>query len=191
MIWWDHGIARSRYGDRVPFFCAVPYGANTEPWFYLRRSAHYLQNALPGALVAIGVREPGADLFGDAIGVGPLRGLLLLGRPIARVLPQDGTMAEITRLVLDDGFPRGTASALIRFALATAKKRGIRRVDALHDRSRHSGCAYRKAGMRKLSKTKARTTGGWESRDRSQSAIEAGHRKKQRWTWEASWEDAA
>lgn len=184
-------LATERFGDRIPFFCIVSYGINTEAWCYLRRSAHYLQNALPGALVAIGVREPGADLFGEPTGAGPLRGLLLLGRPIARVLPQDGTMAEITRLVLDDGFPKGTASNLIRFALETAPKRGIRRVDALHDRSRHSGCVYRKAGMRKLSKTKSRTTGGWESRNRSQSAIEAGHRKKQRWTWEASWAEAA
>lgn len=172
----------TRHGDRAPHFEVVPYGRGNAAWRYLDGSAHYLENPPPGALLAVGVYDEGVGLFDFPVGDGPLRGLLLLGRPTARMLPQDGTEAEITRLVLDDGFPRGTASALVRFAIARARARGIRRVIAYHDRTRHSGCIYRKAGMRKERKTEARTTSGWETRGRKASTVAAGQTPKTRWS---------
>ncbi len=169
----------TRFGALVPHFDRIRYDATAK--LYLDRSGHYLQNAPPGCLLAFAVRERGAGLGLVDVGDGPIRGLLLLGRPVARAMAQDGSVAEITRLVIDDGFPKGTASALVRFALASAWLAGITRVDALHDRGRHSGCVYRKAGMRKVAQIAMRTS-GWESRPRSASAIEHGRSAKTRWS---------
>lgn len=169
----------TRFGELVPFFARVPY--NKAARTYLDRSGHYLQNAPPGCLVAVACFETGRGLFDFDIARGAIRGLLLLGRPIARAMPQDGTVAEITRLVIDDGFPKGTASALVRSSFDYAKLAGIKRVDAIHDRTRHTGCVYKKAGMRPIADIPARVH-GWESRDRSASAVEAGKNPKRRWS---------
>lgn len=147
---------------------------------YLRDSGHYLQNPPPGCLFAVGVTELGPDLLSDvSVSIGPMRGLCLIGRPVARALPQDGSMGEITRLVLDAGLPHGTASAVLRFAASEAWHRGMASLVSYHDRSRHTGCIYRKAGFRKDGATKPRTS-GWGSRDRPASE-DAGSTSKRRW----------
>jgi hypothetical protein len=157
----------------------VPYDAETKAW--LQATDHYLGNAPPGALFAVGVRERRDVLFPDCpVAVGPLLGLCLLSRPIARMLPQDGSVAEVTRLWLDPSLPYGTASAVLRHAASVAKSRGVRSIISYHDRTRHSGCIYRKAGFRKDGIVTGSTT-GWASRKRSASACEAGKTSKRRW----------
>lgn len=126
----------------------LSYGRVEREWLD-RKGRHYLQNAPPSCLFALGVREAFAGLFGETIGQGPLLGLCLVGRPIARMLPQDGTVGEVTRMVLMPGLPHGTASAVLRKAAAIARARGMRSLIAYHDRTRHSGCIYRKSGFRK------------------------------------------
>lgn len=120
---------------------------------WLNRQSHYLENAPPGCLVCATV--------GDGM---RLQGIILIGRPRARGLPQDGSVGEITCLWLEDGLPRGTASALILFAFDLCRARGgMKRVISYHDRTRHTGCIYRKAGMRKNGVANP-LANGWASR---------------------------
>lgn len=147
----------------------ISYTAELREWLD-RKGKHYLQNAPPGCLFAIGVRERAVGLFGIPVGVGPLLGLCLVGRPIARALPQDGReVAEITRMVLVPGLPYGTASEVLRVAAEVARSRGVRSLIAYHDRTRHTGCIYRKAGFRRDGATVAKPR-GWGSRARRRSA---------------------
>ena len=106
-----------------------------------------------------------------------LAGICLLGRPIARMLPQDGTWAEITRMYLIPGLPKGVASDMLKFAFNRARDRGTHTVISYHDRTRHSGCIYRKAGMRKdgIVDTKGK---GWNSR---KGRAETQRTPKRRW----------
>ena len=160
----------------------VSYDEDTERW--LGRSGHYLQNPPPGCLFAIGVRQCEPMLFDDLpVPTGPLLGLCLLGRPIARLLPQDGTWAEITRMVLAPGLPHGTASSVLCVAFDEAWRRGVKTVISYHDRTRHTGCIYRKAGMRKDGTTKP-SKKGWGSRDRPNSDA-VGATSKRRWRIDA------
>ncbi len=149
-------------------FGVVIYGTPERAWLD-KVGKHYLQNAPPGCFFAVGVRASGADLLGHACGIGPLLGLCLLGRPVARRLPQDGTWAEITRMVLVAGLPHGTASEVLRFAATEARRRGMQTLIAYHDRTRHTGCIYRKAGFRKDGTTDPQL-GGWATRPRRTSA---------------------
>ena len=155
----------------------VSYGAREKLW--LAQSGHYLQRPLPGCLFAIGVYEAQPGLTGDLVSVGPLRGLCLVGRPTARALPQDGSVGEVTRMVLEPGLPHGTASAVLLRAAALARHRGMRELIAYHDRTRHTGCIYRKAGFRKDGVVSARRT-GWGSRSGRPSAGDT-PASKRRW----------
>jgi len=156
----------------------VSYDNAIKAW--LQSSDHYLNNAPPGCLFAIGVRESRAVLFDEIhVGVGPLLGICLVGRPVARQLPQDGSIGEITRLWLMPELPHGTASAVLRTAASVAKGRGMRALISYHDRTRHTGCIYRKAGFRRDGVVKPNAT-GWASRDRANSAT-AGATPKRRW----------
>jgi len=153
------------------------YNRAAKAW--LARSGHYLDNPPPGALFAVGVYSAEPGLFGDHVSAGGLRGLCLVGRPVARALPQDGTAAEVTRMVLEPGLPHGTASRVLRYAAAVCARRGVRVLYAYHDRSRHTGCIYRKAGFRRDGVT-APKPGGWASRPgRASGAYEA--TGKRRW----------
>ena len=143
----------------------VNYTATVRRW--LARSGHYLHNPPPGCLFAVGVLD-GWHLVG----------LCLIGRPAARMLPQDGTVGEITRMYLEPGLPHGTASAVLRFAFGAATGRGIGQIIAYHDRARHSGCIYRKAGMHKAGRVTARPI-GWASRDGRKATASS---SKRRWS---------
>lgn len=156
----------------------VPYDNRTRQW--LARSGHYLDNPPPGALFALAVQQATHGLFGT-VGDGTMRGLCVVGRPIARELPQDSTWGEIVRFVLVDGLPHGMASALLRATAEYARNRRnpMRVLIAYHDRTRHTGCIYRKAGFRKDAQVRARTT-GWGSRDNRKSADYAATPKR-RW----------
>jgi hypothetical protein len=146
---------------------------------WLKRSGHYLDNPPPGCLFCVGVREAMPDLLGVEVPAGRMVGLCLVGRPVARQLPQNGTWGEVTRMVLTEGLPWGTASALLRFVFAAAWRRGLLVVISYHDRTRHTGCIYRKAGMRKDGTTTPAGK-GWASRHRPASAT-AGVAPKRRW----------
>ena len=146
----------------------VSYDARACRW--LARSGHYLDNPPPGALFALTVQRASQGLF-DIVGDGTTLGMCVVGRPIARQLPQDGTWGEIVRFVLASGLPHGMASALLRATAEHARNRRkpIRVLIAYHDRTRHTGCIYRKAGFRKDTQVRARTT-GWGSRENRKSA---------------------
>jgi antitoxin (DNA-binding transcriptional repressor) of toxin-antitoxin stability system len=143
----------------------IPYDAAAKMW--LARSGHYLGNPPPGALFAVGVRRETTGLFGP-VGTGELVGLCVIGRPVARMLPQDGSVGEITRFVLAPGLPHGTASAVLRRAKEVATARGLESLIAYHDRTRHTGCIYKKAGFRRDGVSMPNAT-GWGTRNRPKS----------------------
>ena len=157
----------------------VMYGDSEKQW--LAASGHYLQNPPPGCLFAVGVRELRAELFADVqVPTGPLLGLCLIGRPVARQLPQDGSVGEVTRMVLMPGLPHGTASSVLRWAIDEASRRGMSSLISYHDRTRHTGCIYRKAGFRKDG-TSVSTGQGWSNRSGRERSATAGLTPKRRW----------
>lgn len=158
------------------------YDDAVKDWL-LRRSGHYLAAPPPGALLSMSLERLVPGLFGPVPSGGELLGLTLLGRPIARNLPQDGTWAELTRFVLAPGLPKETASHVLRcvaehwFSRARTDK-----IISYHDRSRHSGCIYRKAGFRKDGVTRAGTRRGtWKSRPGREQAASSEVASKRRW----------
>ena len=160
------------------YICREPYDDDTKEW--LGRSGHYLKNPPPGCLFCVVVRRGAPDLFGGIMATGPRLGLCLVGRPVARMLPQDGSVGEITRMVLLPGLPHGTASRVLVVAADHARARGMTSLIAYHDRTRHTGCIYRKAGFRKDGGTSAAAGKGWGSRGgRTSSTYEA--TPKRRW----------
>ena len=171
----------------------IAVGFTVEPYTneikaLLHASDHYLGNATPGALFAVVVRELVPGLFGDAPG-GAWRGVCLVGRPTARALPQDGSWGEVTRLWLDPRCPYGTASLVLRHAIQTARARGLEVLISYHDRTRHSGCIYRKAGMRRWG-TSTPSGVGWASRaGRASGSLKA--TAKRRWRIDLAGEVAA
>ena len=76
----------------------VPYDAHAKRWLD-DVGKHYLQNAPPGALFAIGVRSAEPGLCGETIGTGPLLGLCVVGVHRARLL-QNGSVGEITMVLV-------------------------------------------------------------------------------------------
>ena len=141
------------------------------------RESHYLAAPPPGCLFAVAVRELQPGLFGPTP-IGPLTGVLLVGRPIARMLPQDGSVGELIRVVLK-GCPYGTASKAIAHTAGVARARGMSAIIAYHDRSRHTGCIYRKAGFRKDGASTPPQGKGWASR--SGRRTDAQGTSKRRW----------
>jgi len=141
--------------------------------------SHYLAAPPPGCLFAVAVRPEAPGLFGP-VAAGPLMGVCLVGRPVARMLPQDGTVGEVVRLVLV-GCPYGTASALLRYAADVGRARGMDALISYHDRSRHTGCIYRKAGFRKDGVTKPPKGKGWGSRSGRAQAASSQGTSKRRW----------
>lgn len=154
---------------------------------YLARSGHYLDDPPPGAFLAVGLEMLTRGLFGD-VPDGRLIGLGVIGRPIARMLPQDGSCGELLRFVIDPGLPRCTASHLLRVAVeafaAWRSPRGVtpRSLITYHDRSRHSGCIYRKAAFRRDGVSRAGTRrGSWGTRPDRDDAVAAQVTSKRRW----------
>lgn len=161
------------------------YDDRTKEW--LGKSGHYLDAPPPGCLVAISLESLTRGLFGP-VPSGELLGLSVLGRPVARNLPQGGGWAELTRFVLTPGLPRETASHVLRVAAEIWF--GRPRAEVLisyHDRSRHSGCIYRKAGFRKDGVTRAGTRrGSWSSRPGREQAASSEVPSKRRWRLDAA-----
>lgn len=149
------------------------HGYQIEPYTHAMRdwlggTDHYLGNPPPGAMFAVAVRELRPALFGD-LPTGPLLGAVVVGRPVAPRLPQDGSVGQITRMWLDPSLPHGTASNVLRLTIWAAWARGCVSLITYHDRTRHTGCAYRKAGFRKDGVTNPGAL-GWGSREGRTSA---------------------
>ncbi len=143
---------------------------------------HYLGYAPPSCLFAVAVRRAVPGLFGESIGDGPVLGLCLVGRPTARKLPQDGSVGEVTRLFLERGLPHGAASMVLRYVADVARCRRdppMRELIAYHDRTKHAGCVYKKAGFKKdgVSRHQGR---GWGSRG-GRRAADVEITPKRRW----------
>lgn len=156
--------ARQELRD-LGFWCGTRrYDDATKDW--IARSGHYLDAPPPGALMVVSLEPFAPGLFGP-VPSGALHGLAVLGRPVARNLPQDSTWAELTRFVLARELEKmRVASLVLRVAaeLWFGRPRAERLI-SYHDRSRHSGCIYRKAGFRKDGVTRAGTRRGtWGSR---------------------------
>jgi antitoxin (DNA-binding transcriptional repressor) of toxin-antitoxin stability system len=146
---------------------------------WLGATDHYLGNPPPGALFAVVVRRMVPGLLGVDVPAGERVGVCVVGRPVARQLPQDGSVGEVVRMWLAPGLERGTASHVLRVAGEVAAARGMVALIAYHDRTRHSGCIYKKAGFRKDGATNP-SGKGWASRARPMSgAYEA--TPKRRW----------
>ncbi len=86
-------------------------------------------------------------------------------------------MGQITRMWLDPSLPHGTAER----AAADDLCHGLAGMALItyHDRTRHTGCAYRKAGFRKDGVTNPGAL-GWGSREGRTSAVMA-PTPKRRW----------
>ena len=158
--------------------CRVePYDGELRRW--LGATDHYLGNPPPGALFAVVVRSLVPGLMGDLVPAGERVGVCVVGRPVARKLPQDGSVGEVVRMWLAPGLEFGTASHVLRVAGEVAASRGMVALIAYHDRTRHTGCIYRKAGFKKDGATAPKTL-GWGSRTgRASGAYEA--TPKRRW----------
>ncbi len=159
-------------------FTTEPYTDDVKAW--LQNSSHYLGRSPPGCMYAVGVRLLVGGLWG-LVPCGELVGLCLVGRPVARMLPQDGSVGEITRMWLRPGLPHGTASALLRAAADVGRSRGVRSLISYHDRTRHTGCIYRKAGFRKDGATTPPTGKGWASHPRTAKSGDDARTSKRRW----------
>nr|AKH47311.1 hypothetical protein [uncultured marine virus] len=144
-----------------PWIGLISYTHAARAW--LQSKNHYLGNAPPGCLYAVGVAEPQPGLFVEPQ-PGRRTGICLVSRPVARGLPQDGSMGEVTRLWLEPGLPYGTASAVLRYAAELGRARGLSCLISYHDRTRHTGCIYRKAGFKKWGTTAAKAGAAWGSR---------------------------
>lgn len=156
------------------------YDDETKQW--LKKSGHYPDAPPPGALLAVSLESFVPGLFGP-VPSGALFGLALLGRPIARNLPQDGSWAELTRFVLAPGLAKETASHVLRVAAELWSARPISEaLISYHDRSRHSGCVYRKSGFRKDGVTRAGARRGtWASRPGREQGASSEVPSKRRW----------
>lgn len=158
---------------------AEPYTHAVRDW--LDASDHYLKNASPGGFFAVVVRPMRVGLFGGVPDETAILGVAVFGRPVARRLPQDGTMAEVTRMYLVPGLPHGTASRVLRVGVEHFGARGGLDVIAYHDRTRHTGCIYRKAGFRRWGGTKPHAA-GWGSRSGRVSSLQEATAKR-RWIY--------
>jgi hypothetical protein len=164
----------------------ISYTRSMRQWMNGKRKngkekGHYLENAPPGCLFAVGVYRAAPGLFpGTTQPSGPIQGICLIGRPIARKLPQDGSVGEVTRMYLCPGLPPRTASAVLRYAAAIARTRRIDSLIAYHDRTRHTGCIYRKAGFRKDGITDP-PPNGWGTRSQSAKSAKLPTTSKRRW----------
>ena len=168
----------TEHGSRSIWIGKVSYTAAVRRW--LQNTDHYLGSAPPGCLFAVGVMQCGMGLFEDVpVGDGVLRGLCVVGRPVARGLPQDHTVGEVVRMWLQPGLPYGTASRVLRRAADIGRARKMVALIAYHDRTRHSGCIYKKAGFRRDGVTNP-SLNGWASRPGRKSG-ELPATPKRRW----------
>lgn len=114
---------------------------------------HHSHNQAPrGGRFAIGASD-GAQLWGVAI----------IGRPVARTL-ENGLTAELTRVCVRDGAPRGTNSFLYARAWRAWQAMGGTRM-VTYTLASERGTALKNCGWRIIGETKGAAPGkGWMNR---------------------------
>ncbi len=127
---------------------------------------HRHNKAVPGAKFCLGVIDE----------QGTLRGVAIIGRPVARLL-DDGLTLEVNR-VATDGSPN-TCSALYAAARKTAFAMGHKRL-VTYTLQEESGASMRGAGWKRVAETQA-SPAGWLNRAgrKTQTVYQSN-----KWRWE-------
>ena len=90
------------------------------------------------------------------------------GRPVARLLPQDGSCLELRRFAIAPAAPRNTASRMLGWMVRDlARSRGATRLISYHDCDAHAGTIYKAAGW---VPTPAPSGGAWNHPGRPRAA---------------------
>lgn len=109
-------------------------------------------------------KPPQGGLFAVGASDGErLVGVAIVGRPVARLM-QDGGTVEVTRCCVTDDAPKGTPSALYGACWRAAKALGWRRL-ITYTLQTESGASLRGAGWRVIAE-RAANPGGWERKSR-------------------------
>jgi hypothetical protein len=116
--------------------------------------------------------------IGVADELGVLRGVAIVGRPVAR-LSQDGLTLEVTRTATDG--TRNAGSMLYGACWRAAKALGYRRL-ITYNQDGETGASLRAAGYRVIAQRRARPGWNMPSRPRDDS----GYEPVARTLWEAS-----
>lgn len=92
-------------------------------------------------------------------------------------------MGEVKRMVLLPGLPHGTASAVLRASGEAFRASGGQVLISYHDRTRHTGCIYKKAGFKRdgVTTPPSANAKGWATRAGSATAPASQHTPKRRW----------
>lgn len=122
-------------------------------------------------------KPPRGCLFAlAAVADGETVGVAMVGRPVARML-QDGLTAEVLRVCVLDGAPKGACSFLYSRCDRAAKALGYRRV-LTYTLDREGGASLRGAGWRATGKVKH---GEWSRRSRPRGSQAIYSEPKTRW----------
>ena len=134
-------------------------------------AAHHRHHRAPrGAILALACTDAGA--------MPDVRGVALVGRPVARHL-QDGWTAEVTRLCVRDGAPKGACSALYGAAWRAVRALGYRRL-VTYTLPEEGGASLRGAGWRLIGEAGG---GSWSRAARPRVDLHPTQRKLR---WEVS-----
>jgi hypothetical protein len=131
---------------------------------------HRHHKPVPGALFAIGVQDE----------AGALRGVAIVGRPVARVL-DDGLSAEIVRTCTDG--TRNACSMLLGAARKTARAMGYRRI-LTYTLPEEGGASLRAAGF-VFDGEAGGPAGAWHSREGRKAAPIGNDLVGGKWRWVA------
>lgn len=131
------------------------------------RRYHRHNKPVPGSKVNLGIVDE----------TGLLRGVAIIGRPVARMI-DDGWTLEVNR-VATDGCANG-CSALYGAARRIVFELGYRRL-VTYTLVDESGASMRGSGWKKVSEMRVNKGKGWQTRERKDQAIYG----IAKWRWEA------
>lgn len=132
------------------------------------RRYHRHNKPVPGSKVNLGVVDE----------TGLLRGVAIIGRPVARMI-DDGWTLEVNRVATDGC--ANSCSALYGAARRIVFELGYRRL-ITYTLVDESGASMRGSGWKKVSEVGRRAGKGWQSRDRKDQAVYG----ISKWRWEAT-----
>jgi hypothetical protein len=145
----------------------LPTSVKTIKWKHARRivqAHHYLGRAPAGAKFCLGI-------YSDS----GLMGVMIFGRPVARLEDQETTL-ELTRMVLFDGAPKNACSRAISLAEKWIKNnRKETRLIAYADTDYHQGTIYKASNWHLIGTSKAST---WARANRKRSTRRYGIKNK-------------
>jgi hypothetical protein len=125
-------------------------------------------------------KPPRGGLFALAVANGELRGVAIVGRPVARIA-QDGWTAEVTRVCTDG--TRNACSMLYRAAWRAARAMGYRKL-ITYTLPQEGGASLRGAGFRLVG---AAGGGSWSRQSRPRVDE---HPTQEKLKWQLDSEDA-